>query len=269
MLFTLKKYISALLMPLPLLILISFIGLLLLWFTHWQKSGKCLVSFSWLTILLLSLQPVADKLLLSSEGVFSKRYELLHPKEENIQYIVVLGGGFTYNPDWPPSANLINNSLARVTEGIRLYSQYPRAKLIFTGGRGNNLISNAEVAAKVALSLGVPETAIITLRTPRDTQEEAFEVEKIVGQQPFLLVTSANHMARAERFFIARNMHPITAPANQLAITSPLQPWEKFFPSIYFFSHSERAWYEFIGSIWQSIKIDNTHPLMLSSNVVE
>nr|WP_222703446.1 hypothetical protein [Candidatus Arsenophonus triatominarum] len=82
-------------------------------------------------------------------------------------------------------------------------------------------------------------------------------------------MTSANHMARAERFFIARNMHPITAPANQLAITSPLQSWEKFFPSIYFFPHSERAWYEFIGSIWQSIKIDNTQPLMLSSNVVE
>ncbi|MFS1538168.1 MAG: envelope biogenesis factor ElyC [Candidatus Phlomobacter fragariae] len=269
MLFTLKKYIGSLLMPLPLLILVSFIGLLLLWFTHWQKSGKCLVSFSWLTILLLSLQPIADKLLLSTEGVFNKRYELLHPKKENIQYIVVLGGGFIYNPNWPPSANLINNSLARVTEGIRLYSQYPGAKLIFTGGRGNNTISNAEVAAKVALSLGVPETALITLTKPRDTEEEAFEVEKIVDRQPFLLVTSANHMARAERFFIARNMRPITAPANQLAITSALHPWEKFFPSIYFFSHSERAWYEFIGSIWQSIKTDNTQPLMLSSNVVE
>ncbi|CAA2930432.1 hypothetical protein ARSQ2_01562 [Arsenophonus endosymbiont of Bemisia tabaci Q2] len=165
-------------MPLPLLILISFIGLLLLLFTNWQKSGKYLVSFSWLTILLLSLQPVADKLLLSSEGVFNKRYELLHPKEENIQYIVVLGGGFTYNPDWPRSANLINNSLARVTEGIRLYSQYPRAKLIFTGGRDNNLISNAEVAAKVALSLGVPETAIINLKHPQRYPRRSFRSRK-------------------------------------------------------------------------------------------
>ena len=100
-------------MPLPLLILVSFIGLLLLllWFAHWQKSGKCLVSFSWLTILLLNLQPIADKLLLSTEGVFNKRYKLLHPKEENIQYIVVLGGVFNYNPDWPPSDNFINNNL--------------------------------------------------------------------------------------------------------------------------------------------------------------
>lgn len=121
---------------------------------------------------------------------------------------------------------LLNNSLVRVIEGISLYSQYPGAKLIFTGGCGNNLMSNAEVAAKVALSLGVPETAIITFTKSRDTQEETFEVEKIAGRQPFLLVTSANHMTRAERFFLARNMHPITAPANQPAITSPLHPWE-------------------------------------------
>ncbi|HGJ5898245.1 envelope biogenesis factor ElyC [Arsenophonus apicola] len=268
MLFILKKYLGALLMPLPLIILISFIGLLLLWFTHWQKSGKCLVSVSWLALLLLGTQPIADKLLLSTEGNFSKRYELLHPKQ-TIQYIVVLGGGFTYNPDWPPSANLINNSLARVTEGIRLYLQHPGAKLIFTGGRGKNMISNAEVAAKVALSLGVPETAIITLTKPRDTEEEALEVKKIVGRQPFLLVTSANHMTRAERFFVAKNLHPITAPANQLAITSPLQPWERFFPSAYYFSHSERAWYEFLGSIWQAIKINNNQPLIHSFNVEE
>lgn len=268
MLFTLKKYLGALLMPLPLIILVSFVGLILLWFTHWQKSGKCLISFSWSALLLLGMQPIADKLLLSTEGPFNKRYELLHPKQ-TIQYIVVLGGGFTYNPDWPPSANLINNSLARVTEGIRLYLQHSGAKLIFTGGRGNNMISNAEVAAKVALSLGVPETDLITLTEPRDTEEEALEVEKIVGKQPFLLVTSANHMARAEHFFLARNMHPITAPANQLAITSPLQPWERFFPSAYYFSHSERAWYEFIGSVWQAIKINNSQPIMHSSNVAE
>lgn len=111
-----------------------------------------------------------------------------------------------------------------MTEGIRLYSQYPGAKLIFTSGHGNNLMSNAKVAAKIALSLGVPETVIITLTKPRDTQGEALEVEKIAGRQPFLLVTSANHMTRAERFFLARNMHPITAPANQLSITSPLHP---------------------------------------------
>ena len=49
-------------------------------------------------------------------------------------------------------------------------------------------------------------------------------------------------------------MKPIVAPANQLAISSPLHPWEKYFPSATYFQHSERAWYEFLGSVWQSVK---------------
>jgi hypothetical protein len=28
-----------------------------------------------------------------------------------VAYIVVLGGGYTWDPDWAPSSNLINNSL--------------------------------------------------------------------------------------------------------------------------------------------------------------
>lgn len=262
MLFLLKKYLGALLMPLPLLLILAFIGIILLWFTRWQKSGKTCVSVSFIMITLLGLQPISDRLLAPVEGEFNKRYELITPTPpEDVHYIVVLGGGFTYNPDWSPSANLLNNSLPRVTEGVRLYLKHPGSKLIFTGGKANNSISSAEVAAKVAQSLGVPPEDTIALIEPKDTQEEAFEVEKIIGKTPFLLVTSANHLPRAIVMFEARGMHPFPAPANQLAINSPLSPWEKYVPSSFYFSHSERAWYELIGSIWYFLKPDNTQPL--------
>ena len=262
MLFLLKKYIGALLMPLPLLLIIGFIGLILLWCTRWQKSGKTLVSASLLFILLLGLQPVSDNLLAPIEGKYNQRYELitLNPPE-NVHYIVVLGGGFTYNPDWSPSSNLLNNSLPRVTEGVRLYLKYPGSKLIFTGGKANNPISSAEVAAQVAQSLGVPAEDTIALTEPKDTQEEAFEVEKIIGKEPFLLVTSANHLPRAITMFTSRGMQPLPAPANQLVITSAINPWEKYIPSSYYFGHSERAWYELIGTIWWHLKPDNTQVL--------
>ncbi|SFN60899.1 envelope biogenesis factor ElyC [Xenorhabdus japonica] len=257
MLFLLKKYIGSLLMPLPLIIIVSFAALLLLWFTRWQKTGKAILSLSWLILLLFSLQPIADKLLLPVEGKYVQRYEpdTTIPVSINpVQYIVVLGGGFTYNPQWAPSANLISNSLPRVTEGIRLYHLNPGAKMIFTGGKGVNAMSSAEIAAMVAQSMGIPVDDTIALKKPLDTEEEAAEVEKVVGQQPFMLVTSANHMERSLKFFEQRGLHPIAAPANQLAVTTPLYLWEKYIPSSYYLSHTERAWYETLGRIWQAIK---------------
>ncbi|CAM3185455.1 envelope biogenesis factor ElyC [Xenorhabdus nematophila] len=258
MLFLLKKYIGSLLMPLPLIIIISLVALILLWFTRWQKIGKAILSLSWLVLLLLSLQPIADKLLLPIEGKYVQRYEPDISQTTPIKHIAVLGGGFTYNPHWAPSANLISNNLPRVTEGIRLYHLNPGAKMIFTGGKGVNSISSAEVAAMVAQSMGIPVEDTIALKNPLDTEEEAAEIENVIGKQPFILVTSANHMERAVRFFEQRGLRPIAAPANQLAITTPLYPWEKYIPSAYYFSHTERAWYETLGRIWQAIKPVNT-----------
>ncbi|MCQ8205726.1 YdcF family protein, partial [Vibrio parahaemolyticus] len=85
--------------------------------------------------------------------------------------------------------------------------------------------------ANVAQSLGVPESDTIPLTDPKDTQEEAYEVETIIGKAPFLLVTSANHLPRAITMFTDRGMQPYPAPANQLAISSGINPWEKYIPS--------------------------------------
>ncbi len=40
MLFNLKKFFGAMLMPLPLLMLLMGLALLLLWFTRWQKAVR-------------------------------------------------------------------------------------------------------------------------------------------------------------------------------------------------------------------------------------
>ncbi|MFE8104208.1 envelope biogenesis factor ElyC [Brenneria goodwinii] len=251
--FIIKKVIGSLLQPLPMLLLLMGIGLLLIGFTRWQRGGKTLILVSWLTLVLISVQPVSDRLLLPLEA----HYPTWQPEQgqPKVDYIVVLGGGYTYNPDWAPSSNLINNSLPRVTEGVRLYHANPGAKMIFTGAAAQgNPVTSAKTAALVAESLGVPAQDILTLDTPRDTEEEAISAAKVMGKQPFLLVTSASHLPRAVRFFQAQGLSPIPAPANQMAITTALNPWEKILPSAYALSHSERAWYETLGRIWQRLK---------------
>lgn len=254
MFFTLKKVIGGLLLPLPFLLLLMALGILLLWFTDWQKSGKILISASWLFLLLLSLQPLADRLLLPLDS----RYPTWNGTQP-VHYIVVLGGGYTFNPDWAPSSNLLNNSLPRVAEGVRQWRRYPHATLIFTGAAGGtNPRSSASVAAQVAESLGVPADHIQILDQPRDTADEAQAVKSEVGQRPFLLISSANHLPRAMRFFHAVGLNPIAAPANQLAITSPLNGWERAIPSSIWLSHSERAVYETLGTVLQRLKGEET-----------
>jgi len=130
----------------------------------------------------------------------------------------------------------------------------PSAKIIFTGAAaGNNPRSSAGVAAEVAETLGVPRDKIVTLDSPRDTHHEAIAVKHLLGDKPFILVTSANHLPRALQFFAEQHLSPIPAPANQLAIHSPLNGWERAIPSPYWLSHSERAWYEGLGRMWQWI----------------
>ncbi len=244
-----KKMIGAVLSPLPLIIIFMASGLILLWFSRWQKSGKIMLSVSWLVLLLLSLQPVADRLLAPLENHYPT-----WQGERPVDYIVVLGGGYTYDPHWAPGSNLVGNSLPRVAEGVRQWRLSPAAKMIFTGARaGDNPRSNASVAAEVAVSLGVPATDIIQLDTPRDTAEEAAAVKNIVGRHSLLLVTSANHLPRAMIFFQRQGLHPWPAPANQLAISGPLTFLERITPAAIWLSHSERAWYETLGQLWQKI----------------
>ncbi|MBD8166298.1 envelope biogenesis factor ElyC [Erwinia persicina] len=247
MFFALKKVVGGLLLPLPMLLLIMAVGIMLLWFSRWQKSGKTLVSLAWALLLLISLQPVADRLLAPLENRYPT-WQNQHP----VEYIVVLGGGYTWNPQWAPSSNLLNNSLPRLAEGIRIWRANPGSKLIVTGGHAQgNPVSSASVASRVAQSLGVPPEDIITLDQPRDTGQEAEEVAKIVGQRPLALVTSANHLPRAMVFFQRQGLKPWPAPANQLAIASPLNFWERALPSSFWLGHSERAVYESLGLVWQ------------------
>lgn len=256
MLFILKKIIGGLLLPLPFLLLVIGAAILLLWFSRWQKTGKALLTAGWLILLLLSLQPVADRMLKSIEDTYPT-----WRGGEKVNYIVVLGGGYTWNPDWAPSSNLINNSLPRVTEGVRLWQANPGAKIIFTGARAmTNPVSTAEAGARVAESIGVPRSDIITLDTPKDTEEEAKAVAQAIGQQPFLLVTSASHLPRAIIFFRNAGLNPLPAPANQMAIDSPLNPWERMIPSPLWLMHSDRVGYETLGRVWQWLKGDSGNP---------
>lgn len=97
-------------------------------------------------------------------------------------------------------------------------------------------------------------------------RQEAASVARLVGQAPLMLVTSANHLPRAMGFFTAAGLQPIPVPANQLAITSPLQPQEKLLLSPLWLGHSERVWYETLGQVWQRLLAMTSRPAPAGSS---
>ncbi len=124
MLFTPKKVIGGMLLPLPLMLLMIGVGPALVWFSRFQKTGKVFISVGWLALTLLSLQPVSDHLV-------TNRKPLPYPAG-SAKGGIYCGSPAAAIPEPAVGAepNFTNNSLPRLAEGIRLWRANPGAKLI-------------------------------------------------------------------------------------------------------------------------------------------
>ena len=238
------------LMPLPGLLLIGFIGLFILWFSKRKGFASLLLTFSLVGIFLLSFQPITAPLLKSTERIYPS---YISP-EAPVEYILVLGNGHVVDDDISPISELSRAAVMRLTEGIRIYRMYPGAKLILSGYKGGTSVSHARMMARVALSLGVNKSDILLLESARDTHEEAIQTLNSVGNKTLVLVTSASHMPRAMTEFKKLGMNPTPAPTNYLAHSEIKQPWEKYAPKAKYLEQSERFWYEQMGRWFMQLK---------------
>ncbi|MEZ9232574.1 envelope biogenesis factor ElyC [Vibrio amylolyticus] len=248
--FELKKIVSSLLMPLPAMLIVGFLGLMLIMFTAKRKTGCFVVLFSLCGIFLIAFQPVSTRLLMPME----RTYSAFLPIDEPIDYIMVLGSGHVVDDQIPPTSELSRTALMRLSEGIRISRMYPGSKLILSGYAGGSEFSNARMMAKVALALGVSKSDIILLETAQDTWEEARQAAAFVGQKKLILVTSASHMQRSINEFLSAGIKPIPAPTNYLAHQNINQPWEKYTPQARYLEQTERYWHETLGTIWQTLR---------------
>lgn len=247
--FTIKKIIATLLMPLPSVLILSFIGLYLLWFTRNLKLGRTVLSFSWIFLFIFSFQPFSTSVLSS----FEREYSPYTPKDEPVKYVMVLGSSHVLDSALPLSSQINSAALMRLNEGIRILRTHPSAKLLLTGYESNSGISNARMLAKMALDLGVPKTKLLLLETPKDTYEEAKRAALFIKKEPFILVTSASHMPRAIELFNKMGLSPIPAPTNFLAQTEINQFWDKYSPKPQYLMQTQLAWHETLGCLWRKI----------------
>ncbi len=261
--FILKKIISAFLNPLPLSLMLSFLGLYFLWFTNKQKAGKILVSVGLVILTLFSYSALTNKLLRPLErqyGAFDRGSSSSVQEAVNksaIKFVVVLAGGHTSDPEVPLISQIGKDALVRLMEGIRIYRGYPDAKLLLSGGGSFDPVSEAEIMARIVGVIGVPEKDIILESRSKDTRDEALFIKPIVGSEPFVLVTSAYHIPRSMALFRKLGMNPISSPVgHNIKDRQGIQGFNfhSLFPNSDSIRKAELAIHEYLGLIWAKLR---------------
>jgi len=250
--FLLKKIVSPLLLPLPLCIEILLLGLIVLLFTRKQRTGKVIVAVGVVLLATLSYDAVPNALLRPLEY----KYDSPRNRGEisDAKWVVVLGGGHISDSRFPITSQISGTSLVRLVEGIRLHKMLPGSKLLLSGGGGFDPVPNAKIMADVAIAIGVDRRDLILESISRDTKDEARLIQKIVGGDRFVLVTSASHMPRSVPLFEKLGMRPIPAPTDYHVIERQGTNPSVFFPSTGNLRKAEKAFHEYLGSAWAKIR---------------
>lgn len=245
--FTIKKWLGALLQPLPLILILLLITLFL--FLRGKKRLAIgLQSVAIILLIAVTTPPLANY---SAKTIEANIVQFDNAKA--LDYIVVLGCGHVNDRRIPITSQVNSCSLYRVSEGIRIFQSHPNAKLVFTGYGGNQPMSNAETNKELAMALGVPDYRILTYSTPKDTREEVQVLTPILKGKQFALVTEASHMPRALVYFEQQGLAPIPAPTAHLyREEGPLLSYQ-YLPDADYLHKTERALYEYIGQLWQKL----------------
>ena len=243
--FIFKKIVSAFLLPIPIGLFFLFIAFIYLMFNSYKKAKFFLfLGLSW--FLIFSFQPFSNALLVPLESSHKALIET--PK---VNYILVLGSGHKSDESLSITSQVKMVGINRLVEGIRHYKNLENAKLIVSGYGSNDENSHALMQEKLAISLGVNPNDIIRLDTTKDTKEEAIETKKIVGNNEFILVTSASHMKRSFLLFKKEGLNVIASPTNHLA-------YEDDSYSSYFsgknIRNSETAIHEYLGLLYSYLR---------------
>ncbi len=265
-LFFIKKLISQFLYPLPGAVILIALGLLLLFFTRRQKLGKTLNLIGLCLLLVFSYKPTALQFLSHLERQYRPLLTDASPSTPErlpeAAWILVLSSGHTIDVSLPATSQLSQQALARLIEAIRLHRLLPKSRLLLSGGTIVNGRSNGEVMATAAQDLGVSKEAIVVGPLAFDTPQEAAHLHEMLGNSPFILVTSALHMQRSAALFTKLGMQPIPSPAAY--VTKDVHQTEEeegtlpapgnFFPQAHMLDASTRGVHEYIGTLWAQLR---------------
>ncbi|ANF58467.1 YdcF family protein [Halotalea alkalilenta] len=164
------------------------------------------------------------------------------------QAIVVLGGGRASALPGRSRERVNLDTFARVAEAARI-SRHTRLPILVTGGRpGGERRSEAQLMNDALIeTFGMPSRWLEN--HSHNTRENALYSALILREhkvRKVILVTSAFHMARAERNFERLGFEVVPAPVSFSSAPPGLRGW---LPSSLGLAQSQRALHEYLGWI--------------------
>lgn len=244
--FLLKKIAGELLSPLSVVVVLFAAGLVLLWFSRRQRLGKLVATAGFLLFVLVAYGALGGPALRALEG----DYTPLASPPADINWIVVLGGGATSDPDLPPAQRASQATLARAVEGVRLYRLLPGAKLVVSGAAVLAGGADADTMAAIARELGVPGEAIVVDAVSVDTETQARTMRELTKGERCIVVTSAAHMRRSLALFRKVGIEAVPAPTNFLSQRNASLSLGDFFPGAGRINGADVAAHEYLGLAW-------------------
>lgn len=176
-------------------------SLALLSLKRWRRVSTAMLWAGLFMLGFLGFVAVPDALLRQLES----RYPI--PNAQGVDKhvgMIVLGGAIGRPEIFKARGQVtLSDAAERMIEPVAIMRNYPKLKLVFTGGEGRLLatgVSEGGLAKVFYEQQGVDMSRVSFESGSRTTRENAHQVAKLLGdkcKQPWLLVTSAWHMPRS------------------------------------------------------------------------
>jgi len=208
MFFILSKVLMFFVLPSNIVWMLVAAGMIMLWRGR-LAAGRRLVAAGLASILIVGFSPLGTLLIypLEQRFVLSKAAVAEPARLGRIDGVIVLGGFEDGRIASGRGLLALNEGGERLAETVRLAHALPDAKIVFSGGVGNLLLTAEDAAASVGgylESVGIARQRIVLEAKSRNTWENATMTREVLQPTPgkrYLLVTSAWHMPRSMGVF--------------------------------------------------------------------